>query len=142
MREEPHASTDQPVTNVLQIIALNTICVAMTVAGLKLFGFSWSTAIFLGWPGAILFTLAIAFGIICSADRRSGGGAPAETTRQTVKSAIRPRPRVSTAALIEMWQEDVLKEDWTALKENRRGRGAKHAGEREARMDLRRQNIR
>jgi hypothetical protein len=110
---------DQPATNVLQIVALNTICVILTVTTLKLFGFSWSTAIFLGWLGAMPFTLAIAFGFICLMEWRRGDAAQDETSEDQVEKIGAPLSEGSRAAHFQMWQEDVLEDDWAALAERR-----------------------
>jgi hypothetical protein len=129
MQDQPRISTDQPVINVLQIVALNTICVVLAVTGLKLFAFSWGTAIFLGWLGAMPFTLVIAVGIIFLTARRRGDAAPNETPRQRFDMMGAPPSGLSTAAHIEMWQEDVLEDDWGAVAEIRQRRGAQGAGE-------------
>jgi hypothetical protein len=75
------------------------------------------------------FTLVIAVGIIFLMDRLRGDAAPFETSGQRADMMGAPLSGWSTAAHIEMWQEDLLEDDWAALAEKRRRPGAQGAGE-------------
>jgi hypothetical protein len=144
MEDESSTATDQPVTNVLQIVALNMICIVLTVSGLKLFGFSWSTSIFLGWLGAMPFTLAIAFGIISLTEWLLRDAAQNETSGDRVGKISDPISEASKAAHIQMWQEDAFEDEWAALAHERERARAEDAGDplSEAPAEYRRHNRR